>query len=111
MQRSIPITIFLVLSAAASPARGGGFLTAHYAGEQGHVATDNPTAIYFNPAGLALGVGWRIYAEGLLAWRRRFRERFDFLPRLARVSSVWEESCLTASRAASRGDLRSTFTT
>lgn len=69
MQRSIPIIVSLVLSAGALPARAGGFLTAHYAGEQGHVATDNPTAIYFNPAGLALGVGWRIYAEGLLAWR------------------------------------------
>lgn len=69
MQRSIPIIVSLVLSAAALPARAGGFFTAHYAGEQGHVATDNPTAIYFNPAGLALGVGWRIYAEGILAWR------------------------------------------
>jgi long-chain fatty acid transport protein len=69
VQRSIPIIVSLVLSAGAVPAHAGGFLTAHYAGEQGHVATDNPTAIYFNPAGLALGVGWRIYAEGLLAWR------------------------------------------
>lgn len=75
MQRWIPISISLIVCAAASPARAGGFLTAHYAGEQGHVATDHPTAIYFNPAGLALGVGWRIYAEGIVAWRTVDYER------------------------------------
>jgi long-chain fatty acid transport protein len=69
VQRSIPILITLILSAAAGSARAGGFATGRYAGEHGHVATDHPTAIYFNPAGLALGVGWRIYAEGILAWR------------------------------------------
>lgn len=70
MHRWIPVVLSFTLSAAAATeARAGGFLTAHYAGELGHVATDHPTAIYFNPAGLALGTGWRIYAEGLLAWR------------------------------------------
>ena len=69
MQRCIPVLIPLLLTAAAGSARAGGFATGRFAGEHGHVATDNPTAIYFNPAGLALGVGWRIYAEGLLAWR------------------------------------------
>ncbi len=69
MQRSIPIILSLALSAVATQARAGGFTTAHFAGELGHVATDHPTAIYFNPAGLALGTGTRIYAEGLLAWR------------------------------------------
>jgi len=69
VQRWILIVSSLILGAAATPARAGGFLTAHFAGELGNVATDHPTAIYFNPAGLALGVGWRIYAEGLIAWR------------------------------------------
>jgi len=54
---------------APGSALAGGFNVARYAGEHGHVATDNPTAIYFNPAGLALGSGWRIYAEGLFALR------------------------------------------
>src|SRR6185503_14127169 len=40
-----------------------------YAGEHGEPTTDNPTAIYFNPAGLALGTGWRVYAEGIFALR------------------------------------------
>ncbi|HKE20653.1 MAG TPA: outer membrane protein transport protein, partial [Kofleriaceae bacterium] len=72
MQRCIPLFLsafFLSSLAAATEVRAGGFLTAHYAGEHGDVATDHPTALYFNPAGLALGSGWRIYAEGILAWR------------------------------------------
>ncbi len=71
MQRWIPILSVLILSAAvaATPVRAGNLVTAHFGGEQGNVATDHPTALYFNPAGLALGVGWRIYAEGTIAWR------------------------------------------
>jgi long-chain fatty acid transport protein len=69
VQRWIKVLIPLLLTSAAGSAHAGGFAVGRYAGEHGHVATDNPTAIYFNPAGLALGVGWRIYAEGLLAWR------------------------------------------
>ena len=69
MQRWTPILIPLVLSAVVSSASAGGFATGRYAGEHGHVATDHPTAIYFNPAGLALGLGWRVYAEGIFAWR------------------------------------------
>jgi long-chain fatty acid transport protein len=75
LQRSTPILLALVLSAASTPALAGGFFTAHYGGEHGHVATEHPTAIYFNPAGLALGTGWRIYAEGILAWRTAEYER------------------------------------
>jgi long-chain fatty acid transport protein len=56
--------------AAAGGAHAGGFAVARYAGEHGHVATEHPTAIYFNPAGMALGSGWRIYAEGIVALRK-----------------------------------------
>ena len=48
-------------------ARAGGFATARFGGEAGHPTTASPTAIYFNPAGLALGTGTRIYVEGLIA--------------------------------------------
>jgi long-chain fatty acid transport protein len=34
------------------PAAGSGFSVARFAGEQGHPTTDNPTALYFNPAAL-----------------------------------------------------------
>src|SRR5262249_26714755 len=39
-------------------------------GEHGNVVTTNPTALYFNPAGIAFGEGTRLYAGGVLAWRR-----------------------------------------
>ena len=38
-------------------------------GAHGHPTTDNATAIYYNPAGLALGTGTRIFVEGLIAYR------------------------------------------
>lgn len=50
-------------------ARAGGFATARFGGEYGHAASDSPTTIYYNPAGLALGTGTRLYVEGLFAWR------------------------------------------
>jgi long-chain fatty acid transport protein len=75
VQRWKTIFFTLILSATTNAAHAGGFATGRYAGEHGHVATDHPTAIYFNPAGLALGLGWRIYAEGVLAWRTLDYER------------------------------------
>lgn len=53
----------------AGDAQASGFLVARFGSEHGHPTTDNPTAIYFNPAGLALGKGTRVYAEGLFAYR------------------------------------------
>lgn len=53
----------------------GGYATARFGGEHGHPATDHPTAIYYNPAGLAAGKGTRIYVEGLLVHRTASYER------------------------------------
>lgn len=39
--------------AVAGTAHASGFATARFGGEHGHPTTDNPTAIYYNPAGLA----------------------------------------------------------
>jgi long-chain fatty acid transport protein len=50
-------------------AHAGGFSTARFGGEHGHAASDHVTTIYYNPAGLALGKGTRIYVEGTLAYR------------------------------------------
>jgi long-chain fatty acid transport protein len=50
-------------------ARAGGFASARFGGEHGHPTTDNPTAIYYNPAGLALGHGTRVFVESLLVYR------------------------------------------
>lgn len=65
---------------AASPARASGFLAARFGGEHGHPTTDNPTAIYYNPAGLALTpfgpsddepgkFHLKLYVDGVLAYR------------------------------------------
>lgn len=56
-------------------AHAGGYATARFGGEHGHPATDHPTAIYFNPAGLALGAGTRLYIEGLFIRRTASYER------------------------------------
>lgn len=54
---------------ASSSAAAGGFSTARFGGERGHAATDNLTAIYYNPAGLAFGKGTRGLIEGMFALR------------------------------------------
>jgi long-chain fatty acid transport protein len=38
---------------ASSTASASGFATARFGGEHGHPTTDNPTALYYNPAGIA----------------------------------------------------------
>jgi long-chain fatty acid transport protein len=73
--RSVPVLLLAVSILAPGSSRAGGFNVARYAGEHGHVATDHPVSIYFNPAGMALGTGWRIYAEGLFALRTVDYER------------------------------------
>jgi len=67
--RSTLLVLLAMFVLAPTAAEAGGFTVARYAGEHGEPTTDNPTAIYFNPAGLALGTGWRVYAEGIFALR------------------------------------------
>lgn len=61
----------LLASSALAPASAwaGGFTATRFGGENGHPATDDPTAIYYNPAGLAYGHGTRALIEGLFAYR------------------------------------------
>lgn len=56
--------------AAAAPAFASGFAAAEFGGEHGNVVTTNPTALYFNPAGIAFGEGTRLYVSGVLGLRR-----------------------------------------
>ena len=56
--------------AAPAPAFASGFAAAEFGGEHGNVVTTNPTALYFNPAGIAFGEGTRLYVSGVLALRR-----------------------------------------
>ena len=57
------------------PAAAGGFATARFGGEHGHVAADHVTAAYYNPAGLARVKGTHLYIEGLFVYRTAAYER------------------------------------
>src|SRR5687767_2908305 len=61
-------TGLLVLTATGT-AHASGIAVARFGGEHGHPTTDNPTAIYYNPAGIALRPGTRIFLDGSLAGR------------------------------------------
>jgi len=58
------------LAAPGPRAFASGFAAAEFGGEHGNVVTTDPTALYFNPAGIALGEGTRLYLSGVLALRR-----------------------------------------
>lgn len=53
----------------SSPAHASGFAAARFGGEHGHPTTDNATAIYYNPAGIALSKGTHIMVDGTMALR------------------------------------------
>jgi long-chain fatty acid transport protein len=53
----------------------GGIGAARFGGEQGHPTTDDPSALFFNPAGLSLKKGTRLHFNGLLVWRLAGYER------------------------------------
>jgi long-chain fatty acid transport protein len=53
----------------AGPAAASGFSVARFAGEHGHPTTDNPTALYFNPAALRSPRG-ELFLDGLFGRRR-----------------------------------------
>jgi long-chain fatty acid transport protein len=55
---------------SSPPAAASGFSAAEFGGEHGNVVTTNPTALYFNPAGIALEEGSHLYLSGVVAWRR-----------------------------------------
>jgi len=57
------------LSAGAGTAAASGFSVARFSGEHGHPTTDNPTALYFNPAALR-SRRFELLADGLFGIRR-----------------------------------------
>jgi long-chain fatty acid transport protein len=59
----------LAALAFATQARASGFSVARFAGEQGHPTTDNPTALYFNPAALR-STHSELFIDGLFGRRR-----------------------------------------
>ena len=61
--------VYLALAAAPRDASASGFATQHFGGEQGNVLTSNPTALYYNPAGIAFSQGIHLYLDGNIAIR------------------------------------------
>ena len=57
------------LLAFSRDASASGFATARFGGEHGHPTTDNPTALYYNPAGIALSEGTHVFVDATLALR------------------------------------------
>jgi long-chain fatty acid transport protein len=58
-----------VVAAAPTGAWAAGISAARFGGEHGHPTTSNPTAIYYNPAGIALARGTHIFLDASLALR------------------------------------------
>jgi long-chain fatty acid transport protein len=65
----VSVGALLAASALASSAAASGFNTARFGGEHGNPMTDNPTALYYNPAGLAIKPGFAAFADGNIAFR------------------------------------------
>ena len=57
------------IAIAPSQVSASGFLVARFGGEHGNVTSDHITSLYYNPAGLALDTGTRLYIEGLFGYR------------------------------------------
>ncbi|MCA9655558.1 MAG: outer membrane protein transport protein [Myxococcales bacterium] len=78
---SKPITVALGAGAAllaiawSGSAHASGFASARFGGEHGHPTTDNATAIYYNPAGIALSKGTHIFVDATTALRWASYER------------------------------------
>lgn len=53
----------------AGSAHASGFAAARFGGEHGHPTTDNATAIYYNPAGIALSKGTHVFVDATTALR------------------------------------------
>lgn len=72
----IRLAVGLTLTLVAATAQAGGFASATFGGEHGHPTEGNPTAIYFNPAGMALEGGTQVMAEVDLVLLTASYERF-----------------------------------
>lgn len=67
--RAAGLAVGTVMCLLGGAAQASGLGAARFGGEHGHPTTDNPTAIYYNPAGIALKPGTRIFADMSLAFR------------------------------------------
>ncbi|MBI4706287.1 MAG: outer membrane protein transport protein [Deltaproteobacteria bacterium] len=68
-QITLATATLLPLCLLAARAEAGGLSVARFGGEHGHPTTDNPTAIYYNPAGIGLSHGVNVFLDGSFALR------------------------------------------
>lgn len=64
------LTVAVAVNAWQGSARAAGFATQTFGGEHGSVVETNPTALYYNPAGIGFGSNSAIGVYGLLAVHR-----------------------------------------
>ncbi|MSP15364.1 MAG: hypothetical protein EXR73_01915 [Myxococcales bacterium] len=69
MKRALALLLAAATPLVPATAAASGFLVARFGGDYAGPATSHPSAIYYNPAGLALGHGTRIALEGVFALR------------------------------------------
>jgi long-chain fatty acid transport protein len=62
------LVVAAAVSLSGNEVHASGFAAARFGGEHGNVTTDNPTALYYNPAAISYR-GFRLFAEGTLALR------------------------------------------
>jgi long-chain fatty acid transport protein len=62
-------TVWTAMAAFSSEARAAGFATQKFGGEEGGPLATNPTALYYNPAGIAFSDGWHLYFDEQVALR------------------------------------------
>jgi long-chain fatty acid transport protein len=74
LQRTIVLVGTMVpllgLCLSRAPAQAAGFAAARFGGEHGNVTASNPTALYYNPAGIGFSEGTTIFIDGTLALRQ-----------------------------------------
>jgi long-chain fatty acid transport protein len=63
------VTVWTAMAAFSTEARAAGFATQKFGGEEGGPMATNPTALYYNPAGIALSDGWHLYFDEQVAMR------------------------------------------
>jgi len=63
------LSVALLVGLSPGSAHASGFAAARFGGEHGHPTTDNATAIYYNPAGIALSKGTHVFVDGTTALR------------------------------------------
>ena len=71
----VALTALTASLAPLAPAQATGFLTARFGGEHGHPTTENATAMYYNPAGLAFAAATELYLDGTFAWIKSSYDR------------------------------------